>query len=322
MRTGETLLVSAWLAVLSAAPVYGQMMVVDRSAAPKSGVSEIGRSRGSGYVGDYFRIGSARELWVVESARVWVTPEHRDRKDGKIGDFFEKISFAAGIEFPPPPSGQPDCNCHPLIPLQTAAFHNGSDEPDAADIRVSRLADNVWQIDFRSLHWTVPGATNLQFGISAKGRPSGSAESYRLWTALSDSDTPHQLRSFTDAGKMEGVYTEKALHARSTIRIQVWAHLIANISIRPERELIEVTLHGSPTFDVRKTQLADLRFGPGKAAAISTKVVLEAGQMNLIARFKRKDIGFGPNDVNTCLTGRQTGNISFQGCALVSRQYR
>jgi hypothetical protein len=298
------------------------MLVVDRATAAKSGASEIGRSRTSGYVGDYFRIGRPRESWVVESARVWVTPEHQARKDGKIGDFFEKISFAAGIEFPAPPSGQPDCDCHNLIPLQTAAFHTGSDDPDTAGVRVTRVAGNLWQVDFRRLNWTVPGATNLQFGISSVGRPSGSGGPYRLLSAVSEPDAPHQLRSFTENGKMEGVYTEKGLHGRSAIRVQVWAHLIANISIRPERELIEVTLHGSPTFDVRKTQLADLRFGPGKAVAVSTKVVVDAGQMNLVARFNRKDVGFGPNDVNTCLSGRQTSNIPFEGCALVSRQYR
>jgi hypothetical protein len=293
---------------------------VDRTGAPKSSSPGLGRAKTSGYAGDRFQIGKPGQLWVVESARTWVIPEDRVPRDGKVGDFFEKIAFAGGIEIPPPASGEPDCDCHNLLLLQTGIFEPRRDEANTNDIRLTKVSPSLWQIDFRRLSWTVPGGSNLQFGVLGIGRPAGHAEPYRLFSAAARVDTPNHLRAFSEKGKLEGEYTEPGLPPNTAIRVQVWGHLSASISIRRRGDLIDVTLHGTPSFDVRKIRLADLRFGPKRGVPVSTQPQPAGQQMKIVARFRQQDTGIQPGDVNACLSGRQADGVPFEGCALLGRR--
>jgi hypothetical protein len=320
MRAGWILPLILLTVVFHADALRGQMLLVDRGAGSKSGAHGLGVAITSGYVGDHFLVGSAGELWLVESARVWVVPEPRIRREGKVGDFFGKIAFAGGIEIPPPAPGQPDCDCHNLLLLQTGVFARDKDESGPGDVQVTRISSSLWQIDFRRLHWSIPGGNDIQFGILASGRLSQEGNPYRLFSAAQESSTPHHLRIFTDQGKMQGPYTEPGLRPNTVIPVQIRGHLQATVSIRPAADTIDVVLHGSPSFDIRKTEASSLRFGPKKSPPVSTSAESSAGQSVMVARFRRQDAGIQPTDVNVCLSGRQNNGVLFEGCALLGHR--
>ena len=241
----------------------GQMLVVDRAPQGAGAAVKVA----SGFVGDHFSLGAAGEVWVIDSVRVWVVP----------GKSSAKVTLFGGIEAPPPKPGDPECDCHNLMPIQSTAMIAGA------------------AFDFKDVRWSVPGGSQIQFGVLGlvpRGVTGGS----------------HQLKKFDAKGKLLGEREGGA--GKTGIAVQVWAHLSAGMSIQQVSGVIEVTLHGAGTFEVTHADVESLRFGPAGAAPLSNKI---AGG-DLVLTFSAADAGIRAADLTACLAGRLQNGVPFEAC--------
>src|SRR6185312_4424514 len=106
-RSFSGLLFASWLISggLAGAPLSTQFLAVYRGIPGTTGRVRLGWAKSAGFVGDHCSLGTAGEVWIVDSLRVWAMPE----TDGQLGDLFSKLALFGGIESPEPPEGQPEC---------------------------------------------------------------------------------------------------------------------------------------------------------------------------------------------------------------------
>jgi len=89
-------------------------------------------------------------------------------------------------------------------------------------VTVTPLA-GLWQIDFRDVHWSVPGGVDVLFTVRAADRASQSCPAGKMWSlAASPAGPEYRLRLF-DKDRVPAGFAEPASAAKQ-IRIQVWAH--------------------------------------------------------------------------------------------------
>src|SRR4029079_11986359 len=71
-----------------------------------------------------------------------------------------------------------DCDCHGLIrPIKAVDLDRQRFSPSNPDLKISQIKPQLLQIDFENLRWSVPGGSDVQFGIQAANRSSASANS-------------------------------------------------------------------------------------------------------------------------------------------------
>jgi hypothetical protein len=195
----------------------------------------------------------------------------------------------------------------------------GSDSPFGGRFRLSPVSANLWQIDFPDLSWSVPGGVFIQFGIQGRGRLSAGGGGGYLWSnAAMQMTTQHSINLFDDKGKLLGPDSRYALD-RSVGIVQVWGHKLATVSIRPTGAWIDVVLKSGASFDAAQTDVSTLRFGPGGASPVTSRLESPASNADLVARFRTSDTGIPPTAVNACLRGVQKDGIPFEGCDLMKR---
>jgi hypothetical protein len=293
-----------------------QLLVVDRGPAGSGTARSVAvrRTQGSGFVGDHFRIGESADVWIIDTIRIWVLSGNPPASETALGNLLESISLFGGIEAAPPPPGQPpqpECDCHNLMTIKTAQFRPGTDELQNGDIVITR-GGGALTVDFQNLHWSVPGGVDLQFGAMGKARREAQPWIMQATTSIE----PHQLKLFDEKGKLEGPY---AIEDRTVaLNVQVWAHKSAAIKILSAASTIEVAIHSEGGFDPSKADPSTLRFGPGGAAPLNTRVETIEGRTRLVARFRRSDSSVPNGVVSVCLTGRQHNGVPFEGCDLIS----
>ena len=292
-----------------------QMLIVDRS--PASGSNQLlGLSKETNsFLADDFVVGVAKEDWVIDHIRLWAVPDPTATSSRALGDFFKKLSLFGGIAPDPlAPNAAPECDCHNLPALKTAAIERGSNSTDSPDVMISSMkqdGSDLWQIDFKDMKWSVPGGTGIQFGILAD--PSSGSTWYTLGTP---GDSQH-LRVFSSAGKLQN-----ALPADSpaAMNIQVWGHLLSRISIHPSGQKFHVVLHSQSYLDASRVDPASLHFGPGKASPEKVHVedVNHNGKTDLVMYFRAADAGLAAKSINACLTGKRLDGAPFEGCDLLA----
>jgi hypothetical protein len=308
------------IAILAMAPVFcvrlpAQMLVVDRAPAAAPGM-RIARTGTPGFIGDHFQIGKRGEVWIIDAIRTWAAAEENSSPPLRpLTDIFEQVTLFGGIEAAPPDPGQPpqpECDCHNLMAIKTAGLRSG-----ASDIRLTSGSGGSWQVDFQNLHWSVPGGVPIQFGVLGAA-PGGRRPWYNQ---ASRSDGGHQLKAFDENGKLEGPYTTRAvlLDDRVGLNVQVSAHKMAPVAVRPAGPSLEVVLKTEASFDAAKADVATFRFGPKNAKPVATRVEEIEGRSAVVATFRREDTGT-QGAVSACLTGRQTDGVPFEGCDLLQRQ--
>jgi hypothetical protein len=300
------------------------MLIFDRS--PSSGATQsLGLPKQTEtFLADDFQVGADKEVWVVDHVRVWALPDPQATSSRSPGDLFKKISFYGGIAPDTPTHNQKadvECDCHNLPPLKTAILQPGSDSTDSPDVLISsnpgRDGLEAWQIDFENLRWSVPGATNIQFGILAEGRQVHDGDSSYTWYNLASpgADGDH-LRVFSSAGKLQSAFHEENA---ARMNIQVWGHLLARISIRSAGQRFRVILQREPFLDASQIDTSSLRFGPRSASPEKARIedVDHKGKPVLVMDFRAADSGIPPESINACLTGRRLDGAPFEGCDLL-----
>jgi hypothetical protein len=142
-----------------------------------------------------------------------------------------------------------------------------------------------------------------------------------VWlNGAASADPGHELKAFDAQGKLEGPYRPDgvAIDHRVALQVQVWAHKMATVNVRSAGTTIEVALESSSSFDPAGVDPATVRFGPGNAAPISTRIETSAdGHLALVIRFRRGDTGLPAAAAAACLTGRELEGAPFEGCAAV-----
>jgi len=243
------------------------MLMVDRAPQPSGSPVKAP----SGFIGDHFVLGAAGEVWVIDTIRVWAAP----------GKSSAKVALFGGIEAPPAKPGEPECDCHNLMQIQAKAPGPGG------------------PVDFKQVSWSVPGGSQIQFGVMGVALQSMTAGE-------------HQLKKFDSKGKLLGEL--EGADKSTGIAVQVWAHLTASLAIQSLGGIVDVALRGSPTFDVTHADLASLRFGPKGASPLSTLLVNAEGNKNLTLSFRAADVGIQPTDFIACLKGRLQNGTPFEAC--------
>jgi len=172
----------------------------------------------------------------------------------------------------------------------------------------------IWQLDFQDLRWHLPGGANVQFGVLGVSRPAPGGNARHVWfNHASTTSGKHQFRLFETSGSPV-VPPDGVLPADDSvgINVQVWGHLSANAEIRSSGKIWQVTLEGSPTFDVLKLKAESLRFGPRRASPTARKL---EGQ-NLVLRFGADEAGIAPNELTACVSGLRLDGVPFEACGL------
>jgi len=290
-----------------------EMLIFDR--APSSSSNQLlGVKQAEAFLADDFEPGSVPEDWVIDHIRLWAVADPKASSPYGFGDLFKKISLFGGIapEVPPPVG---DCDCHNLPALKEAAIKAGGDATDNRDVEISASAavegSPSWQIDFKDLKWSVPGGTRIQFGVLAEPYAG-----YAWYGLAAPAEAGEHLRVFSSAGKFEKIFTT-SVPAR--INVQVWGHLLARISIRPDGQKLRVILWGAPFLDPNQVDRASLRFGPRGAAPENVRFE-EAGHNGkpaLVLLFQPAASGIAPKIVNACLSGKRGDGAPFEACDLV-----
>ncbi|MCU1237171.1 MAG: hypothetical protein JWP63_5138 [Candidatus Solibacter sp.] len=212
------LMVGALFSVCLAA----QTVVVDRaiSAAPSASTQAVERE-GGGFFGDTFRIGAAQDVWKIDAIRVWVAKDTSATCPAKLGDQISKITLLGALENTPVP-GEPECRCHALIPVRSAAIEKGGDRSVAPNVKITS-AGAFWQVDFLDVRWSLPGDTTVLYAVRATAGPSASCKAAQaLRLSASPADAGYRLRRFDKDLVPEGPADVAA--APKWFNVQVRAH--------------------------------------------------------------------------------------------------
>jgi hypothetical protein len=266
------------------------------------------------FIGDDFTVGAAGEVWTIDTVRTWALVEKAP------GRLFDKITLYGGLAGEPVPKEQAECACHGLTALKTGGSSGSLDlSVSAVPSAIAAAYEDhgktfgLWQIEFRNLRWSVPGGAGVQFAIKM--------ETPRAWFSYASStNKPHRLRVFDNAGQLRSFITA----AESTVNVQVWGRLLAKVGIRRAGRLIQVTVSGGPSFDVKQVDAASLRLDPRGAGArqsaspVRSEVQLTGGSADLVVTFRYADQHFAPGTATACLTGKRLDGVPFQGCDLLT----
>src|SRR5262249_27226070 len=127
-----------------------------------------------------------------------------------------------GALYNPPVPGQPECDCHALVPVVVAPLEKGGTRFLNRSVTMKPVS-GLLQIDFRDVRWSVPGGTDILFTVRAASRAGQACKADSTgWLAASPAGEEYRLRLFTKdlvpAGFAEPVGQPRQIH------IQVWAH--------------------------------------------------------------------------------------------------
>jgi hypothetical protein len=174
-----------------------------------------------GFLGDSFHLGAAGETWVIDSIRVWVARNVPAACPAKLGDQISKVTLYGALENPPVP-GEPECNCHALVPVRSVPLEKGSDRSGAASVKITP-AGAFWQIDFQDVRWSLPGDVNVLFALRATAAAAPGCTAAKEWSlSASPAEAGYRLRRF-DKDLVPQGFAEPAA-APKWINIQVRAH--------------------------------------------------------------------------------------------------
>lgn len=173
-------------------------------------------------LGDSFRLGAKGEIWMIDAIRIWAMPDTTPAcAAGNPGDHIEKLILYGALYNPPVP-GQPECDCHALVPVTTAPMEKGGSLFANRTVTLTS-ASGLWQIDFRDVRWSVPGGVDVLFTVRATARVGQACPINKTWSlASSSAGADYHLRLFTKdlvpAGFAESPSASRQIH------VQVWAH--------------------------------------------------------------------------------------------------
>ena len=141
-----------------------------------------------GFLGDSFKLGVQRENWMMDSIRLCaILDTSPARATGKPGDRIAKRTLHGGLYNPPVP-GQPECDCHSLVPVISAPVEKGGSRFAHRSSMLTAEAA-LWQIDFKDVPWRVPSGLDVLVPSRAESR---AAQAY-------PADPDHRLRFFDKA---------------------------------------------------------------------------------------------------------------------------
>jgi len=295
--------------------ITAQVMLFDRGLQPGADTATsltVRLPAGSeGFIGDEFTVGEPGESWVIDAVRTWaVQPPDRAAPTVALADLFDKISLYGGLASDPPSKDEVVCGCHALPALSRDGHVSAvSGAPESARPR------GVWQVDFDSLRWSVPGGVRLQFGVEAEGR--GGAH---VWfNHVSATKAAHRLRVFGPTAMLESWLDEPA-----SISVQVWGHLMARVKVETVAAGCRVTLFGQGAVDIHRIDVTSLRFGPAGVRPSSSTLQAsdDAGGPALVLTFPSVLNALPPGPVSLCLSGLRADGVPFEGCDLVDATAR
>jgi hypothetical protein len=205
--------------LLAACPLASQTLVVDRPATAAARPQRVERPDGK-ILSDFFRIGAAGEVWMIDKIRVWAIPATGPACGAELGDSIEKITLLGALDNPPVP-GQPVCDCHALVPLAEIPLAKGSSVSGNPNVTLTRR-DGLWQIDVRQVRWSVPAAADVLFTVRATARTKGACRAAAQWSlAATPAVADYRLHLLDE--KTVPIGPADAAPQPRTIDVQVWA---------------------------------------------------------------------------------------------------
>jgi hypothetical protein len=195
--------------------------VIDRGLSRgRAPIPQAVEMDGKGFLGDSFRLGESGEVWIIDAIRVWAAHDSGPACASKPGDQLEKLTLYGALYNPPIP-GQPECDCHALVPVVAAPMEKGSGRFLNRTVTLTPAA-GLWQIDFRDVRWSVPGGLDVLFAVRAKTRGGQACDAGKTWAlAAAVGEAGYRLRHF-DKDLVPAGFAEAGPEPRQ-IRVQVWA---------------------------------------------------------------------------------------------------
>jgi hypothetical protein len=204
---------------LLAAALSAQTPAVDRTPSSPPAAVAIEQKTG-GFLGDFFRLGSEGEVWMIDRIRLWFVPAAGPGCGKELGDSIEKITLLGALDNPPQP-GQPACDCHALTSLAVAPLRPGSSETRNPNVTIARDG-GAWRIDFEQVRWSIPAAKDAIYSLRAKPRAGSSCAVESGWSlAGAPVASGRRLHVMDAKGVPAGLAEQESKHA---IAIQVWAN--------------------------------------------------------------------------------------------------
>src|SRR5262249_45850628 len=158
---------------------------------------------------DDFRVGKKGESWMIDRLRVWAIANAGP--NAILGDLYSKMTLFGGLVDTAntnQPRSPEDCDCHGLIrPIKAVDLDRQKISPNNPDLKISQVGNGglagktLLQIDFENLRWSVPGGSDVQFGIQAAGRSNTTGVA--PWLNYSVPGENDHLRVFENSGKFQ-----------------------------------------------------------------------------------------------------------------------
>ena len=211
-------------ALTLASSLHAQEPVVDRGLSTGKPVWQRIELAGQGFLGDSFPLGTAGEIWMIDAIRLWAAPTRAAASCSRnLGDALEKITLLGALENKPIP-GQPECDCHALVAVATAALQKTISASANRDVEITS-SNGLWQIDFRNVRWSLPGGQEVLFSLRATDRPKAACPVADAWSlAAVPANAGDRLRKFNAKGVPDGFAEGAPQPVR--ISVQVWAHKV------------------------------------------------------------------------------------------------
>jgi hypothetical protein len=214
---------AALTALIFASSLGSQTLVADRGLGAGEPILRQVEMGSRGYLGDSFTVGQPGAIWMIDTIRLWAAPAKASSCTRNLGDALEKITLMGALENRPVP-GVAECDCHALIPISTATLRAGSSAATSPDVEITP-AGGLWQIEFRNVHWSMPGGNDVLFSLRATDRPGTVCSLANSWAlAAAPGGVPAPLRRFNTNGVPDGFVEIGAQPVR--VSVQVWAHRV------------------------------------------------------------------------------------------------
>jgi hypothetical protein len=250
------------------------------------------------FLADDFRVGKKGEGWMIDRVRIWAA------RDGS----YSAVTLFGGLLEPTlgkQAKSANDCDCHGIIRsiktvnIDRNALHDSKPSP----------------IDFNDVRWSVPGGTDVQFGVKAMTGSGGSGQPKALLNAAVAGERDH-LRVFDSEGKFQSLFASAPAPQR--IAIQVWAHLLIDVKFRASQSGIEVVLKGDTAFDVKQIDRRTLKV-EGRTAEAGGRLqdATGDGKMDLVLPLSRQSIPL--NSAVACVQGSRLDGVPFEGCDVIPK---
>lgn len=203
--------------------MYAQSaLVVDRgltTGARQAALRAAWTGEKDRFVGDDFTVGTAGEVWFIDTFRSWVLVEDAP------GPPFQKLTLYGGIAGQPGNPEEAQCACHGIVAIKASGAPGVSLTPAAnqppGGFQEGGKAYRLWEIEFRDVRWSVPGGIAIQFALKA--------ETSRAWFHhASPAQASHRLRVFDPDGQLRSFLGGD----ENGIDFQVWGHLSAKVAGR------------------------------------------------------------------------------------------